>query len=196
MRKGLLILHTGNGKGKTTAALGMAMRALGHGLKVCIIQFIKGTWKYGELFAAERFDDLAAHIRAQIDQSDEPQTRNSLRCRLGQVHEDNLEDLTSAVDVYEEALGDEGGGIVAPLNALEKLILEDDQRQRIAEILEPIYRETDEWKKLIRLSAHNVLGIHPTKLLRIEFRLDIAHGGYIKPLDRFFQGHHFFVFPR
>ena len=58
MKKGLLIVHTGNGKGKTTAALGMAMRTLGHGEKVCIIQFIKGSWKYGELFAARRFEDL------------------------------------------------------------------------------------------------------------------------------------------
>jgi cob(I)alamin adenosyltransferase len=58
MKKGLLLVHTGNGKGKTTAALGLAMRALGHGLKVCIIQFIKGTWKYGELFSAKRFKDL------------------------------------------------------------------------------------------------------------------------------------------
>ena len=58
MNKGLLLVHTGHGKGKTTAALGLAMRALGHGLKVCVIQFIKGTWKYGELEAAKRFDDL------------------------------------------------------------------------------------------------------------------------------------------
>jgi cob(I)alamin adenosyltransferase len=56
--KGLLIVNTGNGKGKTTAALGLAMRALGHGLKVCVIQFMKGTWKYGELFSAKRFEDL------------------------------------------------------------------------------------------------------------------------------------------
>lgn len=58
MKKGLLIVNTGNGKGKTTAALGMAFRALGHGMRVCIIQFIKGTWKYGELNSAKRFEDL------------------------------------------------------------------------------------------------------------------------------------------
>ncbi|PID57723.1 cob(I)yrinic acid a,c-diamide adenosyltransferase [candidate division KSB3 bacterium] len=58
MKKGLLIVYTGNGKGKTTAALGLAMRALGHGQKVCIVQFIKGSWKYGELFSAERFHGL------------------------------------------------------------------------------------------------------------------------------------------
>ncbi|MGD9210350.1 MAG: cob(I)yrinic acid a,c-diamide adenosyltransferase [Desulfobacteraceae bacterium] len=57
MKKGLLIINTGNGKGKTTAALGMAMRAAGHGLKVCFIQFIKGSWKYGELEAIKKFHD-------------------------------------------------------------------------------------------------------------------------------------------
>jgi cob(I)alamin adenosyltransferase len=57
MKKGLLIVNTGNGKGKTTAALGMAMRAAGHGLKVCFIQFIKGSWKYGEMEAMKRFSD-------------------------------------------------------------------------------------------------------------------------------------------
>ncbi|AFV10595.1 cob(I)yrinic acid a,c-diamide adenosyltransferase CobO [Thermacetogenium phaeum DSM 12270] len=48
-RKGLIIVHTGNGKGKTTAALGMGMRAWGQGLKVLVIQFIKGNRIYGEL---------------------------------------------------------------------------------------------------------------------------------------------------
>lgn len=58
MTKGLLMVNTGNGKGKTTAALGLIFRALGHGHKVCLIQFLKGSWKYGELEAAERFKDL------------------------------------------------------------------------------------------------------------------------------------------
>lgn len=46
---GLVIVYTGGGKGKTTAALGMALRALGHKKKVCMIQFIKGSWSYGEM---------------------------------------------------------------------------------------------------------------------------------------------------
>ncbi len=58
MKKGLLIVYTGKGKGKTTAALGSIFRAMGHGFKVCVIQFIKGSWKYGELKSAERFSDL------------------------------------------------------------------------------------------------------------------------------------------
>lgn len=51
---GLIIVNTGNGKGKTTAALGLGMRAWGQGLRVLVLQFIKGNWKYGELTAAER----------------------------------------------------------------------------------------------------------------------------------------------
>ena len=48
LKKGLLIVFTGNGKGKTTASLGMALRTIGHGYKVAIIQFIKGGWTTGE----------------------------------------------------------------------------------------------------------------------------------------------------
>ncbi|MCL6638415.1 MAG: cob(I)yrinic acid a,c-diamide adenosyltransferase [Firmicutes bacterium] len=53
-KKGLVLVDTGSGKGKTTAALGMALRAWGQGMKVLILQFIKGGWKYGELKAAEK----------------------------------------------------------------------------------------------------------------------------------------------
>ncbi|MBU0944493.1 MAG: cob(I)yrinic acid a,c-diamide adenosyltransferase [Proteobacteria bacterium] len=56
--KGLVAVFTGNGKGKTTASLGLAFRALGHGQRVCIVQFIKGSWKYGEMEAAKKFSPL------------------------------------------------------------------------------------------------------------------------------------------
>lgn len=52
--KGYIVVLTGNGKGKTTCALGMAVRALGQGLRVAMLQFLKGSWKYGELETAER----------------------------------------------------------------------------------------------------------------------------------------------
>jgi cob(I)alamin adenosyltransferase len=55
-QKGLVIVFTGPGKGKTTAAMGMALRAAGHRLKTLMIQFIKGDWPYGELEAARRLE--------------------------------------------------------------------------------------------------------------------------------------------
>ncbi|GLS18324.1 cob(I)yrinic acid a,c-diamide adenosyltransferase [Labrys miyagiensis] len=58
--KGLLIVNTGPGKGKSTAAFGLIMRALGHGWRVGVVQFIKGAWSTGERKALERFDDLVS----------------------------------------------------------------------------------------------------------------------------------------
>lgn len=55
--KGLVIVHTGPGKGKTTAALGMVMRSLGHGYKVAIVQFIKGAWEPAEKAVLGQFED-------------------------------------------------------------------------------------------------------------------------------------------
>jgi cob(I)alamin adenosyltransferase len=56
-QKGLIIVNTGNGKGKTTAALGMVLRSLGHGYKVAIIQFIKGAWEPAEKAALSHWPD-------------------------------------------------------------------------------------------------------------------------------------------
>jgi cob(I)alamin adenosyltransferase len=56
--KGLIIVHTGKGKGKSTAAFGMVMRCVGHGMKVGVVQFIKGKWETGERTVLERFPDL------------------------------------------------------------------------------------------------------------------------------------------
>ena len=56
--RGLLIVHTGKGKGKSTAAFGLVLRCLGHGMRVGIVQFVKGVWNTGERVALERFGDL------------------------------------------------------------------------------------------------------------------------------------------
>ena len=56
--RGLIIVHTGKGKGKSTAAMGLAMRSIGHGLKVGIVQFVKGAWETGERDILDRFPEL------------------------------------------------------------------------------------------------------------------------------------------
>jgi len=60
--KGMIHVYTGTGKGKTTAALGCALRAVGHNMRVCVIQFMKGNIDYGELESARRLDpNLVIH---------------------------------------------------------------------------------------------------------------------------------------
>ena len=58
IEKGLLIVHTGKGKGKSTAAFGLVMRALGHGMRIGIIQFVKGKWETGDRDVLDTFPDL------------------------------------------------------------------------------------------------------------------------------------------
>lgn len=57
IRRGLIIVNTGPGKGKTTAAMGTGLRAVGQGMKVLMLQFLKGSWHYGELDAVQAFGD-------------------------------------------------------------------------------------------------------------------------------------------
>jgi cob(I)alamin adenosyltransferase len=60
-RHGLVVVNTGEGKGKSSSALGMVFRAAGWGMKVCVIQYIKGQWQTGEQKAAARFDNIEWH---------------------------------------------------------------------------------------------------------------------------------------
>jgi len=60
-RQGLIVVNTGEGKGKSSSAFGMVFRAAAWGMRVCVIQFIKGKWKTGEQKAAETFDNIEWH---------------------------------------------------------------------------------------------------------------------------------------
>ena len=60
-RQGLIVVNTGEGKGKSSSAFGMAFRAAGWGMKVCVIQFIKGQWQTGEQRAAQHFENIEWH---------------------------------------------------------------------------------------------------------------------------------------
>jgi len=66
IERGLIMVHTGKGKGKSTAAMGLAMRAIGNGMKVGIIQFVKGVWDTGERKVLEAFPNLCV-MRAMGD---------------------------------------------------------------------------------------------------------------------------------
>jgi len=63
IKRGVIVINTGGGKGKSTAAFGMAIRAAGHGQRVAVVQFIKGTWKTGEQVAIKRFPEIT-HVVA------------------------------------------------------------------------------------------------------------------------------------
>ena len=89
-KTGLVIVHTGDGKGKTTAALGLAMRAWGDGLRILILQFIKGGWKYGELKAIERLGE-----RIEVHQCGHGFTQ--------QADSDPVRDREAAADAVQQA---------------------------------------------------------------------------------------------
>lgn len=61
-RQGITLVHTGEGKGKSSSAFGVVFRAAGWGMRVCVIQFIKGRWKTGEQQAAQRFENIEWHV--------------------------------------------------------------------------------------------------------------------------------------
>jgi cob(I)alamin adenosyltransferase len=86
MEKGLIQVYTGNGKGKTTAALGLGLRAVGHGLKVLIIQFMKGNFKYGELESARKLSPYLTIIpmgRETFVSKSHPDPADSQRAQEG-----------------------------------------------------------------------------------------------------------------
>ena len=82
-RKGLVQVYTGDGKGKTTAALGQALRAVGHHQKVCVIQFLKGDVRYGELRAADLLSGLTI-IQCGKEGHVDPQSPDPVDAELAQ----------------------------------------------------------------------------------------------------------------
>jgi len=62
IERGVLLVHTGDGKGKSTAAFGLVLRAVGHGMRVCVLQFTKGKWATGEGKALSRLPEVEHHV--------------------------------------------------------------------------------------------------------------------------------------
>jgi cob(I)alamin adenosyltransferase len=89
VEKGLLIVHTGKGKGKSTAAFGLVFRALGNGMKVGVVQFVKGKWQTGERAALEKFGDQV--------------TINTLGEGFTWETQDRARDIAAAQSAWEKA---------------------------------------------------------------------------------------------
>ncbi len=97
VEKGLLIVNTGPGKGKSTAAFGLMLRALGHGWRVGVVQFIKGAWETGERRALEAFgDQIAWHT---MGEGFTWETQDKAR---------DIAAATRAFDKVKELMADEG----------------------------------------------------------------------------------------
>jgi cob(I)alamin adenosyltransferase len=89
IEKGLLIVHTGKGKGKSTAAFGLVFRALGNGMKVAVVQFVKGKWQTGERVALDKFGD-----RVTVSTMGEGFTWET---------QDRVRDIAAATSAWEKA---------------------------------------------------------------------------------------------
>jgi cob(I)alamin adenosyltransferase len=118
--KGYIHIYTGNGKGKTTAALGLALRAAGHGLKTCIVQFMKGQ-HYGELDAVSMLKGLVT-----VEQYGHPTF-----CRFGDTPDPaDVERAQSALSRVREIMGSRACDILIAdeiiTSVLFKLITEED----------------------------------------------------------------------
>lgn len=87
--RGLIMIYTGNGKGKTTAALGLVFRALGRNMSVAVVQFIKGKWKTGERLFAEQLPQLSFQVMGH---------------GFTWESDDLSQDKQAAVSAWEEAL--------------------------------------------------------------------------------------------
>ncbi len=100
------------------------------------------------LTKAGRWPELAEHLRARIDETHDPEERAELEMRLARLLAERLEDREGAVDVLEGLLEREPAHPAA-VGMLEGLVLDEALRGRIVDLLEPIYRAQDEWKKLV-----------------------------------------------
>jgi cob(I)alamin adenosyltransferase len=128
-RRGLVIVYTGNGKGKTTAALGLAVRAAGNGFRVLFLQFIKGQWKTGEYQAVRALAPNIELVRMgkgftierlrdkRIPMEEHEQAAADAFARAGEVVRSNAYDMV----VLDELLGSIKAGLV-PLDDVLQLI--------------------------------------------------------------------------
>lgn len=122
LEQGCVQVYTGNGKGKTTASLGLALRAVGRGLKVCVFQFIKGGGRYGEHLAAEKLAPLLTIIQTGrpgwVNTEDITEDRRTAQEAFVQA-EDMLTSGEFDVFICDEINGAVGFGLIDVEQVLE-----------------------------------------------------------------------------
>jgi len=132
--QGCVQVYTGNGKGKTTASLGLALRAVGRGLKVCVFQFIKGGGSYGEHLAAEKLAPLLTIIQTGrpgwVNTKDITEDRRTAQEAFVQAEElltSGLYDLF----ICDEINGAVGFGLIDVEQVLELITLKPEKTELV-----------------------------------------------------------------
>jgi cob(I)alamin adenosyltransferase len=135
LKKGLIIVYTGNGKGKTTAAMGSALRAVGQGLRVLMLQFIKGSWDYGELESIKRLepDFKIQRLGKGFIRSNSKLDDNEIKENIAQSWEFARNEIMS--DRYDMVILDEINYVISygllPVEEVLKLLVERPERLHI-----------------------------------------------------------------
>jgi cob(I)alamin adenosyltransferase len=130
LERGCVQVYTGNGKGKTTAALGLALRAVGRGLRVCVFQFIKGGGPYGEHLIAEKLAPLLTIIQSGrpgwVNTKDISEDRRVAQDALQQAKELLTSDAYDLV-VLDEINGAVGFGLIDVEQVLDVIALKPER---------------------------------------------------------------------
>ncbi len=134
LEQGCIQVYTGNGKGKTTASLGLALRAVGRGLKVCVFQFIKGGGRYGEHLAAEKLAPLLTIIQTGrpgwVNTKDITEDRRTAQDALVQARE-LLVSGEYDLFVCDEINGAVGFGLIDVEQVLELMRLKPEKTELV-----------------------------------------------------------------
>ena len=134
LERGCVQVYTGNGKGKTTAALGLALRAIGRGLKVCVFQFIKGGGPYGEHLIAEKLAPLFTIIQTGrpgwVNTKDITEDRRVAQDALNQARKILLSDEYDLV-ILDEINGAVGFGLIDIEQVLELIRLKPERMELV-----------------------------------------------------------------
>ena len=149
-KDGLTIVYTGKGKGKTTAALGIALRATGYNKKICMIQFIKGSWHYGEMDSSKRLEPefemvaigkgFVGIIDDKSPKEDHEKTaKEAMRISNEKIQSDNydiiiLDEINYAVNLNLISVDDVINMIKSKPNNLDLILTGNYAKEKIIEI--------------------------------------------------------------